>query len=237
MNRLIENGYEEHLIDIMMECENMSDKVVSDIPLSPILIPDSGMDIVITEQVYEQYKELVQKANLDLPVEIPFILLGNKKEIDGKDKVIFDKLQYGFSDENQLRDNSVSLDQAIFDTNVNAGYGVVSIGHTHPNVTEERKKKTLANNLSSELKEKYQIRDVGLNISVADIWQQEYWKDRAKGNGFNGQVLQTIIMYNGDMIVISDESISKSNNILAYTTNNTVESISTAMPEQFNKGL
>ena len=232
MNKIIENGYEEQLIDTMMECESMSDKCVSDIPLSPTLIQDSGMDIVITEQVYEQYKELIRKSNSGLPVEIPFILLGKKKDIDGKNKVVFEKLLYGFTDESQLRDNSVSLEQSIFDDCTNGGYEIISIGHTHPNVSDERKKETLANNLSSELKEKYQIRDVGLNISVADIWQQEYWKDRAKGNGFNGQILQTVIMYNGDIIVISDDSISKSNNILART-NNTLESVPTATAEQF----
>lgn len=229
MNKLFENGYEEQLIDIMMECENATDKVVSDIPLSTALMQDSGTDIIMTATVFEQYKLLIQRANSELPVEIPFILLGNHREIDGKDTVVFESLRYGYTDESQLKDNSVALDESIFDTSITTGCSVVSIGHTHPNVSEERKKTTLASGLSDELKEKLQIRDVGLNLSVADIWQQEYWKQRAKDKGFTGQVLQTIIMYNGDVIVIDDQTVSKSNSVVARTESNTFESISTGI--------
>lgn len=109
----------------------------------------------------------------------------------------------------------------------NSGYGVISIGHTHGNVSKEKKKNSLTGQLPNDISEKYEIRDVGLNISVADIWQHEAFKPIASQIG-NKRILQSIIMYNGDIIIIDDNSISKSNNVQAILENGDLINLSTS---------
>ena len=226
MTKLIDNSFEDQIIDIMLEMAG-TENLVSDIPISPNLVQDSGEVVLLEPTIYEEYQSLIEKANSGLPVEIPFILLGNYQEIDGKNQIVFEELRLGYTNEEELEETSVQLDPDIFEKSLNIGYSVVSIGHTHPNVSEDTKRGTLTNNLPSEFKEKHQIRDVGLNLSIADFHQHEGWKGYAKAKGFDGKILQTIIMYNGDMIIIGDETISKSNNVSGRTAAGEVFPIST----------
>ena len=83
-----------------------------------------------------------------------------------------------------MDDLRVSIDEKYFRELVsNSNYNVISIGHTHGNVSEEKKQNSLTSQLSPDISEKYAIRDVGLNISVADIWQHEAFKQIASQLG------------------------------------------------------
>ena len=76
INKLFDSGYEEQIIDIVQEFENDNTREVSDIPLSPTMIQDSGEQIILSPSVYEQYQKLVSRiSNSDTAQEIPFILL------------------------------------------------------------------------------------------------------------------------------------------------------------------
>lgn len=60
----------------------------------------------------------------------------------------------------------------------------------------------------------YGIRTTGLNISISDIWQHEYYKQIAEQmTQGTKRIYQTVIMYNGDFITIGPNAISKSNDI------------------------
>lgn len=214
INKLFEQGYEEQILDAVMAFETDSSKEVSDIPLSPSLMNDSGENIILTSEVLQEYNKLVERIkNPETAQEVPFFLLGNIKNIDGLDYVVIQEIKYSIND--NLDDLRVSIDEKYFRELVsNSTYDVISIGHTHGNVSEEKKQNSLTSQLPPDIREKYSIRDVGLNISVADIWQHEAFKQIASQLG-NKKILQSIIMYNGDIIVIDDNSISKSNNIQA----------------------
>ena len=135
---------------------------------------------------------------------------------------------------NALSETHVSDDEETFrKLMASEQYSVVSIGHTHGNVSEEMKKTTLARTLPEELRTKYDIRDTGLNISIADIWQHEAFKQIAEKLAPAKEILQTVIMYNGDMIMINPNGISKSNEIQTILQDGSYQVIPSGMTEQY----
>lgn len=230
INKLFEQGYEEQILDAVMAFETDSSKEVSDIPLSPSLMNDSGDNIILTREVLQEYNKLVERIkNPETAQEVPFFLLGNTKNIDGQDYVVIQEIRYSI--DGDLNDLRVSIDEEQFKELVsNSSYDVISIGHTHGNVSEEKKQNSLTRQLPSNISEKYAIRDVGLNISVADIWQHEAFKQIASQLG-NKKILQSIIMYNGDIIMIDDNSISKSNNVQALLENGNLINLPTSVQQ------
>ena len=224
MNRLFEQGFEEQIIDIALELENDSSHEISDIPLSPITISSNEEKVVLSEKVYETYRKLVSRINNPQTAqEVPFLLLGRNKIINNEEYVVFEEIVFSNTNVETLRDTSVSIDEELFKNYVlSSDYDVISIGHTHGNVEEQIKNNSLARKLSSDIKDKYAIRDTGLNVSVSDIWQHEAFKQIASQLG-NKRVMQTIIMYNGDIVVINDKNISKSSHVIAEKDNEMID--------------
>lgn len=216
MNKLFEQGFEEQIIDIVLEFENDAIHEVSDIPLSPSIIPNNDEKVIIAEKVYETYKKVINRINNpETAQEIPFLLLGKSRIMNNEKYVVFEDIIFPNINFASLKETTVSLDEGLFKKLVSTSdYDVISIGHTHGNVKEELKNNSLARNLSNEIKEKYEIKDTGLNVSIADIWQHEAFKQIASQLN-NKRIMQTIIMYNGNVVVISDKNISKSGYIIA----------------------
>lgn len=130
---------------------------------------DSGDKVVISPKVYETYMQFVSRINNPQTTqEIPFILLGNRKEINGENYVVIEDIVYDM--QSAKSETHVTDDEETFrKLMTNSNYSVVSIGHTHGNVKKEMKNNPLARILSEDLRTKYDIRDTGLNISIADI--------------------------------------------------------------------
>ena len=235
INKLFEQGYEEQIVDIALELANNSSFEISDIPLSPIIIANNEEKVLLSEKVYEIYKELVNRINNPHTAqEIPFLLLGKNEIINNEDYIVFEDIVFPNTNLESLKDTSVSIDEELFKKFVSfSDYSVISIGHTHGNTSEDIKNNSLARNLSNEIKEKYAIRDTGLNVSVSDIWQHEAFKQIVNNLG-NKAIMQTIIMYNGDIVVINDKNISKSGRIIANKDNEMVD-VSVFESEKSNK--
>lgn len=231
INKLFEQGYENQIVDIVMACENNATLEVSDIPISPTVMEDSDEQIIICPNVYETYTKLVQRINnTDTAQEIPFFLLGNRKNVDGVSCVVIDDIKYDI--DKSLSESHVSIDINEFQQMLNdKSHSVISIGHTHGNVAEEKKNSTLARILPEDIKCKYDIRDTGLNISLADIWQHETFKQIAKQSSTK-EIMQTIIMYNGDMVMISENGVVKSNNIQSILSDGSNIIIPSGLDEQ-----
>lgn len=64
INKLFDNGYEEQIIDIVQEFESDNSREVSDIPLSPTIMQDSEDEIILLQQVYEEYKKMVERIKI-----------------------------------------------------------------------------------------------------------------------------------------------------------------------------
>lgn len=224
INKLFDSGYEEQIIDITLELENDTSCEISDIPLSPNLICGNHEKIILCDKVYRMYKELINRiSNKETAQEVPFLLLGNEKIINDEEYIIYEDIVFLTRDFNKLKETSVSIDEEMFKKYLaTSSYNIISIGHTHGNVAEEIKNNSVARKLSPEIKEKYSIRDTGLNISISDIWQHESFKQIVTTFG-NKRIMQTIIMYNGDIICINDKSITKSEYIMAEKDNEIID--------------
>lgn len=233
INKLFEEGFEEQILDIVMACESRKNTEVSDIPLSPTLMGDSGDRVIVSSKVYSTYMQFVDRiSNSQTAQEIPFLLVGNRKNIDGEDLIAIEDIIYDMK--NALSETHVSDDEETFrKLMANEQYSVVSIGHTHGNVSEEKKLTTLARTLPEELRSKYVIRDTGLNISIADIWQHEAFKQIAGELAPTKEIFQTVIMYNGDMIIINSNGITKSNKIQTILQDGSYQVIPSGMTEQY----
>lgn len=131
INILFEQGYEEQLLDIVMSCENLLNTEVSDIPISPTKIKDSNDKIIIFSKIYQIYKQLLQRINnSNTAKEIPFFLLGNRKEIDGMSYIIFEDIIFDINE--ALSDTKVSTNVDQFQKLLlEDSFSVISIGHTH----------------------------------------------------------------------------------------------------------
>lgn len=234
IDKLFNNGYEEQIVDIVMANENQTDREVSDIPLSPTIMGESSDKVIISPKVYYAYSQFVNRINNpETAQEIPFILVGNRKNINGESYVVMEDIivdlekaeseLHAHDDEETFR-KLMSSDQ----------YSVVSIGHTHGNVKEELKSNSLTRTLSDDIKEKYGIRDTGLNISIADIWQHEAFIEIAKELAPAKEIMQTVIMYNGDMIMINPNGITKSNDIQTVLQDGSYKVIPSGIGEQYS---
>lgn len=215
IDKLFSNGYKEQIIDFVMACENREGLEVSDIPISPTSMGDSGDKVVVSPKVYETYMQFVGRINNPQTAqEIPFILLGNRKEINGESYVVIEDIIYDMQrvkSETHVTGDEKTFRKLMTDSN----YSVVSIGHTHGNVNEETKNNTLARTLREDLRSKYDIRDTGLNISIADIWQHEAFVQIGKKLAPQKEIMQTVIMFNGDMVMINPNGITKCNEMQA----------------------
>ena len=190
---------------------------------------------MLSEKVFETYRQLVGRINNPQTAqEVPFLLLGKNKTIDNEECIVFEDIVFSNNNFDSLKDTSVSIDEELFKNYASSSdYDVISIGHTHGNVEEQIKNNSLARKLSSNIKDKYAIRDTGLNVSVSDIWQHEAFKQIASQLG-NKRVMQTIIMYNGDIVVINDKNISKSSYVIAEKDNEMID-VSVFESEKSNK--
>ena len=95
IDKLFNNGYEEQIVDFVMACENKEGLEVSDIPISPTLMRDSGDKVIISPKVYETYMQFVNRiSDPQTAQEIPFILLGNRREINGETYVVIEDIVY-----------------------------------------------------------------------------------------------------------------------------------------------
>lgn len=227
VNTLFDNGFEEQILDIVIAFENSNRWNVSDIPISPLLIGNNEEEIIINQEIYKSYQLFIQRINnVHTAGEIPFILLGKHKEINGGRYIFFDKIQYMITDD--LSEVMVHHDGKKLENLINnSPYDVISIGHTHGNVIEEIKNTSLTRNIPVSIASKYHIRDVGLNLSVADINSHQSVLKYAKNVG-DKKILQTVIMYNGDMIILGSDGITKCNQISAILDNGDVVSLPTA---------
>lgn len=234
VDKLFNSGYEEQIVDIVLTCKNNPNIEVSDIPISPTMMQESNEKIIISSKVYEVYKQLVQRINNpETAQEIPFLLLGNKREMDGETCTIIEDIHYDMS--KALSETFVTNDEEKFREFMNdENYSVISIGHTHGNVSEQLKSTSLARTLPDEIKGKYDIRDTGLNISVADIWQHEAFIQIAQELSPSKEILQTIIMFNGDMVMINPNGITKSNQVQAVWLDGNYKVVPTGENKEFS---
>lgn len=73
LNKIMDEGYENLILDLFMAKEENDDYEISDIPMSPKIIRNSNEQVIMTQKVYDTYLRLVYRiSNPETAEEIPF---------------------------------------------------------------------------------------------------------------------------------------------------------------------
>lgn len=180
---------------------------IGDTPISPMALDDEYTPILFSQEVISSYKKLVEIINIpETAKEYSFVLLGKSGTLAGKKCYLVDQMIDCNSQESDLSSRVTKMDEQKLNQAVQFalqnGYDFISIGHTHPNIPKEERTITIANYLPDEVKNGEYIRGAGLNLSLQDFISYESLYQYFARNP-NIRTAQTVIMYNGEMSMIS----------------------------------
>lgn len=180
---------------------------IGDTPISPMALDDDYTPMLFTPEVMASYKRLVDIINIpETAKEYSFVLLGKSGTLGGQKCYLIDQMIDCNSQDSDLSSrvtkmNEEKLNQAVQFALQN-GYDFISIGHTHPNIPRDERTTTIANYLPDEVRNGEYIREAGLNLSLQDFISYEglyqYFVKKP-----NIRTAQTVIMYNGEMAMLS----------------------------------
>lgn len=211
---------------------------IGDTPISPMTIEDDYTPILFSSEVIEVYKKLVELINIPKTAkEYSFVMLGKLGNFAGDKCYVVDRLIDCNSEDTDLSSRVTKIDEGKLNETLQFalqnGYNFISLGHTHPNIPEEERTTTIASYLTDEVKTSEYIRDAGLNLSLQDFVSYESLYQYFANNP-NIRTGQTVIMYNGEMAMISKEN-NALNRFVVLMDKTTGEEIYVSSKEEFNK--
>ena len=213
---------------------------IGDTPISPIALDDDYIPMLFTPEVVASYKRLVDIINVpETAKEYSFVLLGKSGTLGGQKCYLIDQMIDCNSQESDLSSRVTKMDEQKLNKSVHFalqnGYDFISIGHTHPNIPEEERTTTIANYLSDEVKDSEYIREAGLNLSLQDFVSYESLYQYFVKNP-NIRTAQTVIMFNGEMAMVSKTG-SKLSRSAVLMDRATGEEIYVSSKEEYNKKI
>ena len=169
-----------------------------DIPIPLELIEEDKSQITVDENIKGPLNELLEIIkDKEKGKEYPFLLTGSLKDENAmiKDMKFTFNIQYL---KNNFAEINPELLQEGIQNGVNNNYDTYIICHTHPNIQDEEKQKMLASKISPKLKEKFGIKEAGLNLSLQDLRQLVAFNHRLKDRlPPNSTVYMAVLMHNG----------------------------------------
>jgi hypothetical protein len=193
-----ESGLEDIIKEVSNEQDIHDPNALFDIPIPPVLIAEEKTPITVNESLKGPLNELLDIIkDKEKGKEYPFLLTGSSKDEDGmiKDMKFTFNIQYL---KNNYAEINPELLQEGIQNGVNNNYDTYIICHTHPNIQDEEKQKMLASKISPELKEKFGIKEAGLNFSLQDLRQLVAFNHRLKDRlPPNSTVYMAVLMHNG----------------------------------------
>lgn len=203
---------------------------IGNIPIAPEVIPDNKeREVYLSQKIVREYSALVEKINSpDSAKEYPFVLVG-ENDPDGSDSILFYDLIPCQENDGQLYSNEVRHDMNVV-ANAADSYPIIALGHTHPSLEDDELKHTLASRMNKTEREKYKVRKAGLNLSLQDIYQAVYLQEQLART----KVLECVIMYNGDFILVDNngEKTSKYTSIYGFKDDEAIK-----LPAPFFSGI
>ena len=199
-NNIIDRNFKDSNIDI------------TDTPIPVTTFDDDISDVYFSIESSRNYEQLVSKINSinELSKEYSFVLIGKSIESEEGTYYIIDYLLdiSGNNLSNRITSIDVNKLQKYIEWAATNNYNLISIGHTHPLISEDEKKTTIANYMTSKFKEEFNIREPGLNLSLQDLilynslYNQinKLWPNKFK------YIINTVIMYNGEICMIEKDS-------------------------------
>lgn len=185
---------------------------ITDCPISPMAIADDYTPILFSKEVMDEYYKIVKMINNpETAYEYSFVLLGKKGKIAGEDCYVIDKIIDCNSKDSMLCNRITKIDEEKLNASIRYalqnGYNFISLGHTHPRISQEESEMTIANYLTAEVKEKEYIRASGLNLSLQDFISYESLYQYLL-NYPTITTGQTVIMFNGEIAMINKNASS-----------------------------
>lgn len=169
----------------------------SDIPIPVERIPLGEKEVVIDSAIDDTLEMLTETANdLEQPLEVPFAILGNPTSLS--------RTQMLFNTFESLDNITVAIDPE----KLGASYqqvvasdelSTLVVAHTHPKIPETAQETVLASRISQGLKEKYEIKEVGLHLSLQDLYQLESLYEQV---GDKVNVMLGVLPFDGNLILV-----------------------------------
>ena len=193
-----ESGLEDIIKEVSNEQNIYDPNALFDIPIPLELIEEDKTPITVNESLKGPLNELLDIIkDKEKGKEYPFLLTGSSKDEDGmiKDMKFTFNIQYL---KNNYAEINPELLQEGIQNGINNNYDTYIICHTHPNIQDEEKQKILASKISPKLKEKFGIKEAGLNLSLQDLRQLFAFNHRLKDRlPPNSTVYMAVLMHNG----------------------------------------
>jgi hypothetical protein len=193
-----ESGLEDIIKEVSNEQNIHDQNTLFDIPIPLESIEEDKSQITVNESIKGPLNELLEIIkDKEKGKEYPFLLTGSLKDGNGmiKDMKFTFNIQYLKSNFAEI--NPELLQEGI-QNGVNNEHDTYIICHTHPNIPDEEKQKMLASKISPQLKEKFGIKEAGLNFSLQDLRQLVAFNHRLKDRlPPNSTVYMAVLMHNG----------------------------------------
>lgn len=183
---------------------------ITDTPISPVTLDDDYTPVLLDADVMKEYKKMIKLINNpETAKEYSYVLLGKLASLGDEacylvDKIIGCNLDEGMLDSRETHIDNKKLTEIIAYA-IYKGYNFISLGHTHPLISEEEKQVTIANYLSEEIKQREFIREAGLNLSLQDFVSYETLYQYFVSYP-NIRTSETVIMHNGEMVMFSKQN-------------------------------
>ncbi len=216
------SGLEEYIEKISKNYERDTFEEKSSIPISPNSFENSDVEINIDSNNPEQddsgkkfsieetlkiYLELINSELENEAVEYPFLITGKTAE---NNSINLKHIQLLYDNPKNLKQTEVQPDSKILGKSIaediKQGNDIFVLSHTHPKIKDEVKKESLTDKISDEIKEKYNIKEVGLNFSLQDLFQLVVFEENLKKHfGEKLKAYISILMFNKDMYMVHIE--------------------------------
>ncbi len=166
------------------------------------------------KEVIDIYSEVINEK--ETAKEYPFLLSG-KTSIDerGNKLISIEEIDMLYDSGLKLENDVVFINEEILGKSVlestNNGSDVLILCHTHPVVSEKSVDSSLHKKIDDETKKEMWIRDVGLNLSLQDMYQLYKFKKNLEDQreAFNLPencvIALGVLMFNGEMNIINIE--------------------------------
>lgn len=204
-------AYDSNLGDLINDISGKSNLIdfesQSTIPIPPELIEEGKLFVILKDEpkeYYDTYLELINKNETAL--EFPFLLTGKTIQTNNLEltniKPLHTNIESLKNNIIKMPDYSKALGEEIYKKK-DIGFDIYVLGHTHPLPKDQTKQNHLTEKLDTETKSRYNIKKLGLNISLQDLYQLVYFEDAVKGIvSPESKILISILMFNGNMTYI-----------------------------------
>ena len=193
------------VIDVVSNKFGLNDfEQKSMIPISTDLIEEGRYSIEVSEDVKKQFNTYVELINeSDTAFEYPFLVTGKITEqgeiATNNIKQLNTSSETLSNTEIKMSSYSKLLIQGINEAK-ERGENVYILGHTHPVPNLSAKQNSFIERMESETKDKYHIKELGLNLSLSDLYQLVYFEKGMQGIApVDSKIFLSVLMFDGSV--------------------------------------